>query len=103
MIQVKTEKNGPFYKKVKVLGHAMYDDYGKDIVCAGVSAILTTSVNAALKINPNSLTYHQKRDAFQLIILNQEKITQQLMQNMIDLLTELADNYPKNIKMESEE
>ena len=103
MIKVKIEREQETLKKITITGHAGYDDYGKDIVCAGVSAILTTSVNAALKINPNSLTYHQKRDAFQLIILNQEKITQQLMQNMIDLLTELADNYPKNIKMESEE
>ncbi|MCI8466820.1 MAG: ribosomal-processing cysteine protease Prp [Bacilli bacterium] len=103
MIRIKIQRQENLIKEINLLGHALYDDYGKDIVCAGVSAILTTSVNAALKINPNSLTYHQKRDAFQLIILNQEKITQQLMQNMIDLLTELADNYPKNIKMESEE
>ena len=103
MIRIKIQRQENLIKEINLLGHALYDDYGKDIVCAGVSAILTTSVNVALKINPNSLTYHQKRDAFQLIILNQEKITQQLMQNMIDLLTELADNYPKNIKMESEE
>ena len=103
MIRIKIQRQENLIKEINLLGHALYEDYGKDIVCAGVSAILTTSVNAALKINPNSLTYHQKRDAFQLIILNQEKITQQLMQNMIDLLTELADNYPKNIKMESEE
>ena len=24
--------------KIEILGHAMYDDFGKDIVCAGVSS-----------------------------------------------------------------
>ena len=32
MIQVKVEKAHAKYKKIAVLGHALYDDYGKDIV-----------------------------------------------------------------------
>ncbi|MCI8575000.1 MAG: ribosomal-processing cysteine protease Prp [Bacilli bacterium] len=103
MISIKIKKQENLIKEVDLLGHALYDDYGKDIVCAGVSAILTTTVNAALKINIKSLTYHQKKDAFQMIIISEDETTQQLVQNMIDLLAELANNYPKNIKMESEE
>ena len=56
MIRIKIQRQENLIKEINLLGHALYDDYGKDIVCAGVSAILTTSVNAALKINPNSLT-----------------------------------------------
>jgi uncharacterized protein len=33
-----------------VTGHAFYDDPGKDIVCAGVSAVTTGAVNAIEKI-----------------------------------------------------
>ena len=44
MINVKIEKENAKYKKITVLGHAMYDDYGKDIVCAAVSSIATTTV-----------------------------------------------------------
>ena len=29
---------------IEVEGHAMYDAHGRDIVCAGVSAILQTAV-----------------------------------------------------------
>lgn len=29
---------------IDVCGHANYDEYGKDIVCAGVSAIVQTAI-----------------------------------------------------------
>lgn len=29
---------------IDVVGHAEYDEYGKDIVCAGVSAIVQTAL-----------------------------------------------------------
>jgi uncharacterized protein YsxB (DUF464 family) len=36
------QKNGEMTISIK--GHANYDQYGKDIVCAGVSAIAQTAV-----------------------------------------------------------
>ena len=45
MIQVKVEKHHAKYQKVTILGHALYDDYGKDIVCSAASSIVTTTVN----------------------------------------------------------
>lgn len=103
MIHIKIKQKENCIKEVNLNGHALYDDYGKDIVCAGVSAILTTSINGTLKINENSLTYKQEQDHFHITILSEDEITQKLMKNMIDLFKELANNYPKNIKMESEE
>ena len=46
MIKVKIVKENSNYQKISILGHAMYDDYGKDIVCAGVSAVVTGGINA---------------------------------------------------------
>jgi hypothetical protein len=103
MICIKIKSKDHRVEKISLLGHALYDDYGKDIVCAGVSAILTTSINGALKINENALSYHQTKDAFQIQVSSNDEITQKLMQNMIELFQELANNYPKNIKIESEE
>lgn len=39
-----------------VKGHADYDEYGKDIVCAGVSAITVGGLNAIAKAYNNDLT-----------------------------------------------
>ena len=96
MISVKTTKENGFYKKIAILGHAMYDDYGKDIVCAGVSTILTTTVNAILKFNNQAIELSQEKDIV-LTVLSEDEVTSKLLENMVDLLYELEESYPKNI------
>ena len=51
MISVKVVKENSNVVKVSVLGHAMYDEYGKDIVCSACSSIVTTTVNGILSLN----------------------------------------------------
>ena len=46
MISVNVSFIGNDVKSLTVSGHANYDEYGKDIVCAGVSAIVTGGINA---------------------------------------------------------
>ena len=41
MIKVKVGK-----KNISILGHADYAEYGEDIVCAGVSALVINTVNS---------------------------------------------------------
>lgn len=99
MIQVKTEKNGPFYKRVKVLGHAMYDDYGKDIVCSAASSIVTTTINGILSLDKGSLSYIVSTKGMDITIKTEERTTQILIRNMINLMKELEVNYPDNIEV----
>ena len=44
-------------KKISILGHAMFDEYGKDIVCSACSSIVKTTVNGILSIDKDSLDY----------------------------------------------
>ena len=46
MISVNVKFIGSDVKTLTVSGHANYDKYGKDIVCAGVSAVVTGGINA---------------------------------------------------------
>ena len=55
MIRVLVSKKDNNIIKVDVLGHADYDQYGKDIVCSSVSSIVTTTVNAILMFDKNYL------------------------------------------------
>ena len=55
MIHVKVEKEHAKYKKIAISGHAMYDDYGKDIVCSAASSIVTTTVNGILALDKEVL------------------------------------------------
>ena len=84
-------------EQIKLKGHAMYDDYGKDIVCAGVSSILTTTVNAILKFSKEAITIEDQNDEFVLTINQKDEITKKLIANMVELFYELEDSYPKNI------
>ena len=88
--------------KIEILGHAMYDDYGKDIVCAGVSSIVTTTINGILSFDKNYITYKSEKDKFTIVINNHNEIVDNLIENMIDMLQQIEDNYPKNIKIRKE-
>lgn len=89
--------------KIVIMGHANYADYGKDIVCASVSSIVTTSVNLALKFNKEALTYKEEQDKFTININTLDEQVALVMENMLDLLEELAKTYTKNIKIIKEE
>ena len=62
MIKINVIKNNDAVEKISILGHAGYDIYGKDIVCASVSSIVITTVNAILRFDDKALTYDQLKD-----------------------------------------
>ena len=99
MIHVKVEKAHAKYKKIAILGHAMYDDYGKDIVCSAASSIVTTTVNGILALDKGSLSYMVSKKGISIDIKNEDATTQILIGNMVSLLKELEKNYPANIEV----
>lgn len=99
MIKVSIEKENAKYKKISILGHAMYDEYGKDIVCSAVSSIVTTTVNGVLALNRESLSYLVSKKGMTISINSTDETTQILLGNMISLLKELELKYPDNIEV----
>ena len=94
MIKIKvTEKN------ISILGHANYDDYGKDIVCAAVSSIVMCSVEAISQFDINAVDIKENQNKLEIIINKTDDITQKLITNMLNCLTELEKKYPKNIEI----
>ena len=52
MIRVSIEsKDKKHIDMIRIHGHAMYADFGKDIVCSSVSSIIITTVNGICEIN----------------------------------------------------
>ena len=99
MITVNVLKESGKYKRIKILGHAMYDDYGKDIVCSAASSIVTTTVNGILTLDKGSLGYLVSNKGMTIDIKNDDQTTQLLIGNMVNLLKELEGNYPDNIEI----
>lgn len=99
MITVNVFKEHSKYKKVTILGHAMYDEYGKDIVCSACSSIVTTTVNGIIALDRDSISYLVSKKGMSIDIKSDDQVTQVLINNMISLLKELEGNYPDNVEV----
>ncbi len=88
---------------IEINGHANYDEFGKDIVCASVSSVVMTTVNSIMNIDNSSISYVDDGDKIIIKKLNDNNIVDKLLNTMILILKDLEKQYKKNIKVESEE
>ncbi len=99
MIKVSTEIQNNLISKVVIDGHSGYAESGYDIVCSSVSSIVTTSVNMIIRLDENAISYETKDGFIKIEISKHDKYIDIVLENMIDLLEQLATSYPKNIKI----
>lgn len=99
MIKVSINKTDKVVNNITINGHANFDEYGKDIVCASVSSIVITSINAILRIDEKAINYQEKEGLVIIDINKHTKVIDLLIENMIDLLEQLQKEYRKNIKI----
>ncbi|MDO4593880.1 MAG: ribosomal-processing cysteine protease Prp [Tissierellia bacterium] len=88
----------------EIKGHADYDEYGKDIVCAGVSTLATAIIN--------TLDYYHKKSQFiftdqqgimKLEITNNNNTTDILMRTFILGIENIEKNFKEYVKLHFEE
>lgn len=77
----------------------MYDDFGKDIVCSSVSSIIITTVNGIDSLDNTYMNTKYIKDGLNIDIIKKDNTCDILINNMLDLLSELESNYPNNIKI----
>ena len=94
MIKVVIENNN-----IEVSGHAYFDEVGKDIVCASVSSIVITTINACLELDEDSIYYEDLDNKIKIEILKDNEVIKKLINNMVFMLESLEKDYPKNIKI----
>jgi hypothetical protein len=99
MIKITVEKEDKKIKKIEVSGHSGYALEGHDIVCASVSSIVTTTVNAIISICEDSIRYQAKEGFVVIDVVKDDEITMKLLDNMLQLLTELEQTYKKYIQV----
>lgn len=85
--------------KIIITGHSGYDELGKDIVCASVSSIVVTTINAIIDFDETAIEYTDKNDKTSIEIVKNDNITNKLINNMIFMLSTIEKDYPKNIKI----
>lgn len=94
MITVKVSSD-----KISLLGHANYDDFGKDIVCAAVSSIVITSVEGISLFDQEALNVTSNEEKTVIDIIKHSPVIDKLIINMLNCLQEIEYKYPKNIKI----
>ena len=93
-----TEKKGVL-ESILIKGHANYDIYGKDIVCASVSALTLCTINNISVLEDNTIKITMNDNEFKIEVIKATKINTKLLNNMIKSLSQLEAKYSKNIKI----
>ncbi len=101
MIKVDISKKNKKIENVEVTGHAGYAEYGHDIVCSAVSSIITTTVNGILSFN-ETIKVKDDGKILTITVLEHDRVTDTLLENMINLLKEIESQYKKNISVRTE-
>ena len=86
-------------RKISITGHSLYEDFGKDIICSSVSSIVITTINGIISIDPDAIKYNLSKNGLEIEVLKTDNVTLKLIDNMIELLTKLSKDYPKNIRI----
>ena len=94
MIKININKD-----EIIIKGHSGYSKEGSDIVCASVSSICITTVNALISIDEDCVEYTEKDGYLNIKINKHNKVIDKLINNMINLLKELESQYKKYIEI----
>lgn len=99
MIQIRCKKKDDHINYVKIEGHADYAEEGFDIVCASVSSIAITTVNALIKIDESAILYTESDGLLEIGILKYSDIYDILLENMMSMFKELEEQYEDYVKI----
>ena len=98
MITVQQTKN-----TIQIIGHANYDDIGKDIVCAAVSALFQTFLLTMDKIKAETKDkyIYDIKTGESVIMFHEEKSheAQLLIKSLFIGLEAIAESYPENVRI----
>ena len=94
MIKISISKD-----EITIKGHSGYSESGSDIVCASVSSICITTVNALLSIDEGCVKYIEEDGYLNIKINKHSEVIDKLINNMINLLKELQSQYKKYIEI----
>ena len=98
MISVNVTFIGSDVKSLTVSGHANYDKYGKDIVCAGVSAVVTGGINA-LESQVSNIEIISKENELGVKVINSNEYIQIVLKTILIQLETIESSYKKYIKI----
>lgn len=84
-----------------ISGHALFADFGNDIVCAAVSTAVIMTINAIESLGERAnIKVIIEEGYVEINVLKSTKIVDGLLNNLTYSLNDLNLQFPKNIKEE---
>ncbi|WP_374696804.1 ribosomal-processing cysteine protease Prp [Spiroplasma endosymbiont of Polydrusus formosus] len=99
MIKIIITKNEQKIKKIEITGHAKSAEYGKDLVCAAITGIVTGGLNAIDQIKPDSCESVVKERLINIIIKNDSADLQVMLQTIYYQFLTIYQQYQKFISV----
>lgn len=97
MILVTITKTNNLIKEIIVKGHANSNKYNKDLVCAGVSSIVSGTINAISEIKGN--VKYGVENGYAIIQFEDDNTSQIIANTMIIQLKTIEESNQKFIKI----
>lgn len=85
---------------IVIKGHANHGIFGNDIVCASVSSIAITSLNAIIRLDDKAIEVIEDEGFLEVNVKKHNEYVDTIIVNMVSLLEELENQYKKNIKID---
>ncbi len=94
MIEIIRTKSG-----IKILGHANYASYGKDIVCAGISTLTQTLIQSMEELTEDKIEYSMEPGRVQIKFWSLSDKGRCLIDSFFIGVSMIAETYPANVKV----
>ena len=96
MIVVKRHDSG-----INIHGHAHYAEPGKDIVCAGISALVQNLIQSIEELTTDKIQYDMSSGKVDIYFRNLSGHAQLLVDSFFVGVQLIADNYPYNVTVQA--
>lgn len=103
MIQARISMYSGLIKSLNVQGHANSGPYGADLVCAGVSSIMTGALNGLDTLFPEACKLSMEANAISIAVLADSPCLQSALQLICIQLATMQEAYPDFIQLEKKE
>jgi|P1105metagenome_2_1110788.scaffolds.fasta_scaffold130539_1 uncharacterized protein YsxB (DUF464 family) len=97
MISVSFGRGAGRLVSCRVSGHAGYDDFGRDIVCAAVTSAVQYTANAMTEVFGVSAEVRAGENQISIAVCGEDENGFRLLEALHLHLTLLSDEYPKTI------
>lgn len=99
MIHIKVETKADELVSLAISGHAQSDEYGKDLVCAGVSSIGIGALNALDRLAKDDIKERMDEGYIKIDVLQSTEAVELILKTVLIQLETIALAHPEFIKI----